>query len=235
MKTKLITLITLLAFLTISYQVKAESDEREVEAFTEISLRIPAKLHLDQGKKQYVEVVAKSSVLEEIITEVKGRELIIRFATKNYFWKDFNPGQIDIFITIPEIDGLALSGSGDIVSEGDIESRILNLAVSGSGDIYLPDLKAERVKAAISGSGDIEISGNGTADDLSVNISGSGDFKGIDFEARDVSVRIAGSGNANVHTTENLSVKVAGSGDVKYKGNPRIDQSVVGSGKVREY
>ncbi len=235
MKTKLIALITLIAMVCTAITAKAESEERNVSAFTEISLRIPAKLHLEQGKKQHIEIVAKSSTLEDIITDVKGSELIIKFPKKNYFWKDFKPGTIDIFVTIPEIDALAVSGSGDIIGDGDIDSRILNLAVSGSGDITLPDLKAERVKASISGSGDIEIGGNGTAEDLSIAISGSGDFKGADFEASDVVVKIAGSGDVFVHAEQNLNVRVAGSGDVRYKGNPRIDKSVAGSGSVKRY
>ena len=235
MKTRMITLITLIAFVCMAFPVKADSEERDVSAFTEISLRIPAKLHLEQGKKQHIEIVAKSSTLEDIITEVKGSELVIKFPKKNLFWKDFNPGSIEIFVTAPEIDALAISGSGDIIGDGDIESRILNLAVSGSGDISLPDLKAERVKASISGSGDIEIGGNGAAEDLSVAISGSGDFKGADFETTDVVIRIAGSGNAYVHAEESLNVRVAGSGDVRYRGNPRIDKSVAGSGSVKKY
>lgn len=234
MKTRLIAIITIVG-LFVCFHAKAESESRELESFSEISLRIPAKLYIEQGDKQSFEVVAKSSTLEEIITEVKGRELIIRFAAKNYLFKSFTPGKIEIYITVPEIDAIALSGSGDIINDGPIESRILDLSVSGSGDILLDDLKAERVKAAISGSGNIEIAGPDSADDLNVNISGSGDFKGIDFEVKDVKVKISGSGNVRIHAEKHLNVRTAGSGDVVYKGNPLIDQGIVGSGKVIEY
>ncbi len=234
MKTKLTSILTLIA-LFIGLQTYAAEEFREVVAFSEISLRIPGKLHLEQGSKQSVEIVGKQSTLDEIITEVRGRELVIRFKSKNYFWKDFEIGKIEIFITVPEIDELSISGSGDIINDGEINSRILNLIVSGSGDILLNDLKAERVKVAISGSGDVALAGDGKAEDLSVTISGSGDFKGIDFAADDVVVKIAGSGGASVYAENILNVRVAGSGDVKYKGSPRIDQSVVGSGKVYKY
>ncbi|MCW0481533.1 head GIN domain-containing protein [Gaoshiqia sediminis] len=235
MKTKLTTVLTLIAFFIGFQSVQAAEEIREVAAFSEISLRIPGKLYLEQGSKQSVEIVAKQSTLDEIITEVKGRELIIRFKSKNYLWKDFETGKIEIFITVPEIDGLSVSGSGDIINDGEINSRILNLAVSGSGDILLNDLKAERLKVAISGSGDVELAGSGKTEDLSVAISGSGNYKGADFACDDVNVRIAGSGSAYVHADRVLNVRVAGSGDVKYKGNPQIDQSVVGSGRVIQY
>ena len=233
MRTKLATAIILIAFILTGIQVQAEEQNRKVDPFTEISLRIGAKVHLEQGAKQNLEIVAKSSTLDEIVTEVKDGKLIIRFPNKDYFWKTFQPGEITIYITTPEIDGLGISGSGDIIAENDIKTKILDLGVSGSGNIRLSELSAERVKATISGSGDIVLAGKAAAQDLSVAISGSGNFKGFDYSADDVSVKIAGSGNVDVEANKNLYVRLAGSGNVTYKGNPMIDQSIAGSGKVR--
>ena len=233
MKTKLATAIILLAFILTGIQVRAEEQNRKVDPFTEISLRIGAKVHLEQGAKQNLEIVAKPSTLDEIVTEVKEGKLIIRFPNKDYFWKTFQPGEITIYITTPEINGLGVSGSGDIIAEDGIKTKILDLGVSGSGNIRLSELSAERVKAAISGSGDIVLAGKAAAQDLSVAISGSGNFKGFDYSADDVSVKIAGSGNVDIEANKNLYVRLAGSGNVTYKGRPMIDQSTAGSGKVR--
>lgn len=234
MKTKILILVTLFLAFTNVNKVQAEDEERNVPSFSEIALRIPGKLHVEQGKTQSVEIVAKSSVLDEIITEVKDRKLSIRFSAKNYLKRDFQPGKIEIFITVPEIDGLSVSGSGDIIAE-EVNTRILDLAISGSGDIVIEELKTERVKAAISGSGNIDIEkGKQVADDLSVSISGSGNFNARNFEVKDVMVRTAGSGNATVFTNGSLKSRVAGSGNVFYKGNPNIDSSVAGSGKIKK-
>ncbi len=214
---------------------RAAGETREVSAFSEIALRVPAKLYLKQGEKQSIEIVGKESALEDIITEVKDRQLVIRFPSKNYVWKDFTPGKIEIFVTVPEINALSVAGSGDLINEGEISSRILDLQVSGSGKLVLDDLKAERVKAMISGSGDLDLAGSGKAVDLSVTISGSGNFKGLGFASDDVNVKISGSGDAFVHAANALKIRIAGSGDVNYKGNPSIDQSILGSGKVAEY
>ena len=233
MKTKLATAFILFAFILTGIQVQAEEQTRKVDPFSEISLRIGAKVHLEQGAKQNLEIVAKSSTLDEIITEVKDGKLIIRFPNKDYFWKTFQPGEITIYITTPEINGLGISGSGDIIAENEIKTKILDLGVSGSGNIRLSELSAERVKSSISGSGDIVLAGKEAAQDLSVAISGSGNFKGMNFSADDVSVKIAGSGNVDVEANKNLFVRLAGSGNVTYKGRPMIDQSIAGSGKVR--
>lgn len=235
MKTRIIsTVFTLFIMLATTSMVKAEEQSRKVEPFNEISLRIAAKVHLEQGTKQNLEIVAKPSTLEEIITEVKDGKLIIRFPNKDFFWKTFQPGEITIYITTPEINGLGVSGSGDIIAENDIKTKILDLGVSGSGNIRLSSLSAEQVKTAISGSGDIVLAGENPAQDLSVAISGSGNLKAMNYKADDVSVKIAGSGNVDIEAIKNLYVRLAGSGNVTYKGNPLIDQSIAGSGRVKK-
>ena len=233
MKTKLAATFTLLALVFTGLQVRADEQTRKVDPFTEISLRIGAKVHLEQGAKQNLEIVAKPSTLDKIITEVKDGKLIIRFPNKDFFWKTFQPGEITIYITTPEINGLGISGSGDIIAEDNIKTKTLDMAVSGSGNIKLSELTAERVKAAISGSGDIVLAGTTAAQDLSIAISGSGNLKGMNYSAEDVSVKIAGSGNVEIEAQKNLFVRLAGSGNVNYKGSPLIDQSIAGSGKVR--
>lgn len=235
MKTKLMTLLLAALVLVGTNVARAADVTREVAAFSEISLRVPAKLYLTQGDKQSVEMTGKESTLDQIVTEVKDRQLIIRFKTKNLIWKDFETGKIEIHITVPEINALIVSGSGDLVNEGPINARILSLTCSGSGNIVLNDLKSERLKANISGSGGVTVSGADKAVDLSVNISGSGGFRGENFETADVMVRVSGSGGASVNCTNSLVARVAGSGDIRYRGNPRIDSSIAGSGKVKPF
>ena len=233
MRTKLTVILALVALFTGIQTARAGQENREVPAFSGILLRVPAKLHVAQGEKQSIEIVAKESTLEDIITEVKDRELVIRFPNKRYLFKRSNPGKIEIFITVPEVGSLAVSGSGNILNDGEINTRILDISVSGSGDVTLDALKAERVRVSISGSGDIKLSGPGKTSELTVSISGSGNFYGIDFPAENVDVKMSGSGNVDVYADNDLNIKSAGSGDVTYRGNPNINQTSLGSGTVK--
>ncbi len=233
MKTKFLFLSLFLLGIFTFNTVTAEEEKRDISAFSEISLGIEAKLYLTQGSSQSVRVVAKSSTLEDIITEVKNRKLTIRFPNKNIFKRNYNPGKIDIYITVPDISALGVSGSGNIIIE-DLESRILDLSVSGSGDIDIDDLDTEKLKASISGSGNISVGEGGIAEELSVSISGSGNFSGKQFEADKVTVRTSGSGNCSVTSNGSIKASIAGSGNIYYSGNPSIDASVAGSGKVKK-
>ncbi len=232
MKNRVLFLGLLLLSVSILNPVSAEDQERTVPSFSKISLRISADVHLVQGQKQSIRIEAKSSVLEDIITEVKDRTLNIRFPT-NYFFKNINTGKIDIYISVPEVDGLTISGSGDIIADK-VETRILDLTVSGSGNIKIGDLSTDRVTATISGSGGINIDDGGVADELTANISGSGNVKASGFEAKDVTARISGSGNCSVKSNGSVKARIAGSGNVYYSGNPSIDSSVAGSGRIKK-
>ena len=233
MKSKLLLVSLLVAGIFTFNLVQAEEETRDVSSFSEISLRIPAKLYLKQGEPQSIRIEAKESVLEDIITEVKGNELHIRFPNKTIFQRSFNAGKIEVYITVPDVSALGVSGSGDIIVE-DLEARILDLAVSGSGNIEIDNLDSKKVKGSISGSGNIRIDDGGVAEELTVSISGSGNFDGSGFEADDVTVNTSGSGNAKVKSDGSIKARVAGSGNIYYMGGASIDASVAGSGRVRK-
>jgi hypothetical protein len=232
MKSRISFFTILIVGFFLANPVLAKDEMREVSPFSKIALRISAKVYVTQGEKQSVKIVADSETLEEIITEVKDRTLHIRFPTDNIF-KRWDPGKIEIYITVPEVDGLTVSGSGDIFSE-DIKTRILDLVVSGSGNIKLEKLNAEKVDASISGSGNINIKEGGVAEELKVRISGSGNVDARGFEAKNVSVQTSGSGNCSIASNGEIKARISGSGNVYYSGNPAIDSSVSGSGSVKE-
>jgi hypothetical protein len=225
---------TLFVLMSTLLMVQAENQVRNLPAFTEISLRIQATLYVEQGPVQKVEIDAPPSDLDEIITEIRDRALVIRYPAKNYFRKPSKKADAVIRVTIPEITALNLSGSGDIIGEKEVSTRIMDLNVSGSGNIRLGNLQAERIKASIAGSGNIHLEGDQAATDFTGNIAGSGNIRGENFEAKNVKVNISGSGDCSIRSNGDIRVRIAGSGNLYYSGNPNIDSSIAGSGKVSE-
>lgn len=234
MTSKFFSLVVVLAFVWSISAKAQETDKRTLPPFTEISLKIDGNVHLTQDNDQYVEIKARPSTINKIITEVKNRTLIIRYNATNKWFKNWNAGKVDIYITIPQIDALSVSGSGSILSDDEITSRILNLTVSGSGDIKLGDLSAETLKASISGSGDMYLTGNKTSDSFEGMISGSGNIRASNLKAKNVNVKISGSGNCSIYAVDQLKVRVVGSGHVRYLGNPQVDSNIAGSGGIKK-
>jgi len=226
---------TILIYLASSQLIVAQKTVKyDVPAFTEISLKNDANLILKQDSVQSVTVKAKDETISKLIVEVSNRKLTIRYPGNVWFDSKWTPGDVTIYVTMPQIDELSQSGSGSIVAEQPVSSRILDLYVGGSGFIRLNSLKADRIAATLSGSGHLQLEGDGIVAESKFIVSGSGGVKAPKLRTRSVNVLISGSGNCSVYALEKLSCKIAGSGGVTYYGNPAIEQTIVGSGIVKE-
>jgi hypothetical protein len=216
---------------TIGLSGESVEETRDVKNFSIIELSIPADLYLTQGDGYSFKIEGDKDFLKEVRTEVNGKSLKIKTDSWiNFGWKDL---KVKIYITMPNVEGLTVAGSGDIQALTPIKAQSLFIRVSGSGDVSIPNLEVQILESSISGSGDVTVSGKGTAQEARVRISGSGDvdLKGIRFANVDVS--ISGSGDAYIEASENLKARVVGSGDIVYSGNPLIDAKVTGSGTIK--
>lgn len=225
-----VALLVLLYSFTTALKVDYKGDP-----FTSVKLKISANVIVNQGNSYDVKIEAPGEVVDEIITEVNNETLTIKYKSLNS-WRKIRKlipnGGIKIYIKMKDVEGLAVSGSGDIRADGAIISDDLALKISGSGDIIIPKLEADKLSIGISGSGDVKI-GSGSADKLAVSISGSGDINTSSLDIDEVSVKIAGSGNCKIGESDELRVSIAGSGDVIYRGDPDLVKKIAGSGNIR--
>jgi hypothetical protein len=229
MRTKKLLFLFATYFLFAIISVSAQkTEDRTVGNFTSISMGISGDLYVSQGLTPKLTVEADAEILPLIITEIKNDDLKIRFSQNRV--KSKTP--IRIWVTTAKIEGLYLSGSGNIITETNIKTKEIELKLSGSGNINVKDLSCDEVDAAISGSGNIDITGS--ADELSMAISGSGNCNADDLKTKETDIKISGSGNCKVNAEKDLTVAISGSGSVFYAGNPIIDASVSGSGKIRK-
>ena len=205
-----------------------KKETRDVESFSAISLGISGELYITQGSPQDVVIEADESSLDKIVTEVKDGILKIR---QEKPWRQ-NLKNVTIRVTVPEIEGLYLAGSGSMIAERAINTEEISIKVSGSGKIKLQEVKADEIGIAVSGSGNILIAGG--AEEMDLAISGSGSVKAGDMVVDECSVRMSGSGNCEVNVSGELEARISGSGRVTYFGNPEIDAVVSGSGRVKK-
>jgi hypothetical protein len=230
-----LTILFLLVFVAGAQNLSAQKSMKyDLSAFTEITLKNNAKLILKQDSVQSVTVTATDEIFDRLVVENKDRKLIIRYSSNTWFDSKWNPGAITVYVSIPQIDELTVSGSGSIIADELISARVLDCYVSGSGSIRLSNLKAERITSGLSGSGHLQLAGENVVSEFKMSVSGSGNVKASGLKAKDVNVLISGSGNCAVYAMEHLNCKIAGSGNVTYSGNPEVNSTIVGSGKVRE-
>lgn len=226
--------LLILAVLTVTAgYTKGQSgkETRNVSDFNEVSFGVAGNLYIKFSSSFSVVLEGEKDYLGEIEIAVRNGKLIIRSDSHRFF--NFNNRQVDVYITMPSIKALGVSGSGKAIIEDAVKADMLDLDVSGSGTIRLKEMKATELNCGISGSGNVIIEGSGEASKGDIEISGSGSYKGENFKIASLEVSISGSGSCSCNVTDNLKASVSGSGNVYYSGNPRLDVRSSGSGHVR--
>jgi hypothetical protein len=231
---KKVIFITVAVLLTIQstsfiYGQSSDKETRNLTGFTKVSFGVPGNLYIRFGTDYKVILEGDKDFLADIETEVSGGKLVIRKDN----WIGYNNKKVIVNITMPSIEGLGVSGSGQAEIVDAVKAGDLGLGVSGSGKLFINDVNAENIDCGISGSGDIIIRGSGSIAKADISISGSGNYTGELLKIDMADISISGSGSCQCNVTGTLEASVSGSGNVTYTGNPKIDARVSGSGRVR--
>lgn len=222
-------IFTLILILS-SMLVYGQTEQRDLPSFNSLALSTAGTVYLRQGSTQKVELKGPKDVLEETETEVKNGKLVISHEGSWFGGPDMS--DLEVYITMTDIEKLSVSGSGKIISEDQLQAYELKLAISGSGKM---DLKAEAQSTNISISGSGTVSLNGKSNNVKASVSGSGKIKAAGFQAASYKVNISGSGGCEIAVEESLDAHISGSGSVAYKGNPQhVESKTSGSGKIRK-
>ena len=192
------------------------TERRAHDGFEKIEILGSPTVYYTQADSFSVCVKGPKSIVEDIITEVDGSTLKIRNRGKIgiFNFTVVDDDETAVYVTSPDLIHVQLSGSGDFVSDGRIDTDHASFVLRGSGDIDVADV---------------------ICDDCEVELVGSGDFDINRLEAKDVSVSLIGSGDIEVNlcNVETTSIALKGSGDIKLAGAvSRFSQHKVGSGNI---
>lgn len=206
------------------------TEERDVPVgVTAVRLEGTGDLVLRTGDDPHLEVTARESALEELTVTEDGGVLVLGIRSRFGLFRDLGP--IDWELTLPEVDGVAVDGTGDV--DGDlVPGEDLEVRVDGTGAVRLDGVDVERLTVRIDGTGLIVLAGRTTEQE--VRIDGTGAYDGRNLTSAVAEVRVNGTGGADVEVTDELRAEVDGTGTITYGGAPRVFSQVDGLGAVRE-
>lgn len=205
------------------------SETRQLESFTEVYSGGSWEVILEEGFVEQVHIEANGIALEKVKTEVNGNVLSLGLERGNYSNVD-----LKFYVTYKKLEGVKLSGSGEMEVKNNVITDSFTASLSGSGDISMKNLMADRMVVGISGSATMEIEG-GEVGIAEIKQSGSGDFEGENLYITDLTVSKSGSGDTKVGEIGKLSVYSSGSGDVIYSGSPIMGTiKTSGSSSIRK-
>lgn len=207
-------MIAILAFVSCSgdrlvANKNVITEQRDVPGFEQVESAGAHDVHVRYGESFKVEVKGSSNLVAAFQTKVKGKALTLGYNGDVSIEDD----DIEVFVTLPELTGVSLKGSGNIDVNGAFpEALTFTANITGSGDLRIGD----RFNCSV----------------LELEISGSGKAELSELEATRAKVKISGSGDSYVRVGEELDVNITGSGTVYYRGTPRVKSDINGSGQV---
>lgn len=200
-----------------------------INNFTGVDLSFADNVTISYGTTQEVKVTGHANVVNRIKTNVANS--IWDVTLEDGCYQDY---ELSVHITIPVLNKVYLSGSGNIIVNDFSNQSDLEVKLSGSGNITLNDFEGtENLTVTLSGSG--EIKGNkdiSTLNNFNLTLSGSGNYQGFPISGKNCTVLLSGSGNCSLTASNTLSATLNGSGNISYKGNPTITQNITGSGSL---
>jgi|GEM_PF-297379 len=201
------------------------AETRTFSGFTGVDIQMGARVYIYKGDVFEVEIIAPENFLDLINTRVSGG--VLKIGTDRCLRSKSN--DVKIFITMPELSTISMSGSGSIELKNTFSGSRLDATIYGSGNIF-GGINYQTLKTRISGSGNIELAGYANFHDAA--ISGSGNLFCYPLDTKRAEVAISGSGSAFILVRDQLKARVSGSGSIFYKGNPWIQTTITGSGKI---
>lgn len=201
-----------------------ESDKRSIDGAKSIALNLDAEVTVIKGERPVINIQAHENLIPKITTDVSGGQLEI--SSDGCLSSD---ERIRILVTLPELEGLTVNGSGDFYVSDTFAVKDVELEIRGSGNINAKFVAAQ-IESSIKGSGSILLAGSANKQDI--GIYGSGSVNAQSMPCNEATIKVNGSGDTWVYAIQNLDIKVNGSGTAHYKGKPSVRTQINGSGKV---
>lgn len=215
--------LPLILLSCIQHLALADTERREVDGFTEVSVSNAIAVTLIQGPEFSVEVEADDT--DDIVTEVAGDTLRI-YKDSGWNWYSFgllsffmDEGDLHATVTLPTLTRIRTSGGANVRAEGRFTGDELELRTSGGSNITL-DLNYDSVDVRSSGGSTMHLSG--TANRGILSTSGGSRQNNDDLAIKEAELRSSGGSTLNVGEVEELRARASGGSDIRYEGDPRI-------------
>ena len=226
-----IVLFSLLSFTFIfSFGIKGSGklikETRVVENFNAIKAGGAFNINVIKGSPQSLIIETDDNLMELITSKVKNGEL--KLSTDGNI---NNSTKMNVYITIPSLKALDLSGACELTSESRFESDNMEIEQSGAASSFIK-IHCNKLDIDISGAANINISGY--SQKLEAEVSGASNINAYDLEVENAVIDCSGAASTKITVNKSLNGEASGASSIKYKGNPKnVDIRTSGAADIK--
>lgn len=228
----------------ISGSGNIQTKQFDLKDFNSIEISDSFQFEIKQSSSCSFIASCRENIVPYLDIFVSGKTLVIQL--KPGFHTN---GDLNVTVTLPEIESINLSGASKGSARGFISSKALKLRISGAsqfdadletGDTQIDisglsqvtgNLKTQLINLKVSGASRCELKGSGG--DGFLEISGASESLLRDFQLLNVNIDVSGASTAVIRTDGVLNLNVSGASTLEYYGKPSLHQvNVTGASKI---
>jgi len=193
------------------------TEEMAFADFTAVYVENAFVVEIIQSDSFSVTIRVDDNILDSVEVSKEGDTLRIRLGRGVSLRGDVT---LEAMITMPDLEGLELSGASRASVSGFRSSRELDIDLSGASALD-GDLEAGSIDIDASGASTVAL--EGSAGGLTMVGSGASTLNLADFTVYTAEVTLSGASKATLHVQESIDpVDVSGASTLRYLGDPSL-------------
>lgn len=207
MKTRIINLLVLAAFVSTSLSAAIVKENRSVSEFNKITSSSGIDVVFVQENKHSLQLEADAENLPKIESSVVNGTLVLKIKNNDRLR---SKSKITAYVSAKNIDEINISGGADFDTNKLTNNTKLIVKASGGSDFDAQQLNAKNCELTFSGGADCDIK---------------------QFSVQTVSLNFSGGSDGDIHfvNADSITAKASGGSDLKLTGKTRqIDINVSG-------
>lgn len=197
------------------------------KGFTALSIASGMKLEVKQGTQYEVVVRTEENQLKLVKVAQVGN--MLQFYLPPF---SFATAPVEIFITMPELTKIDLSGGSEARITMKILPKTFGASLSGGAELS-GFLHTQRLEINLSGGSVSNLTG--AADTLIIRASGGSRILQDSFKVDGARINLSGGCRAEVFVIGSMDVDASGGSQVYYHGTPKLNTSFSGGAGIRSF
>ncbi len=214
-----------LTFLLLITSLFSQRVTQELEEFNSLDVATGVEVNLRQGEPR-ADINVKKGNIEDLIVEVNGSELKIKFKNnRGWNWSSGSRhAKIDLYCG--DLKSIETSSGASVESDFIMSTKHFS-ADASSGSTISISVESNSFTADVSSGSVVEV--DGVTDELEVDASSGASFRGVRMKAKEVNADVSSGASIKVWSTDKFEGGASSGGSIKYKGNPKYTN--IDSGK----
>lgn len=215
----------------LSIGISQGQTTRTLGSFDMITVAGSISVDIVSSSESKAEITILKGEEEALITELNGKELMIKFAKADgYNWGSGAKANITLYTNT--LQGVSAAAGAKVESDHNWASKKLTVEASSGSSV---SLKADvNVCNAQSSSGS-RVTLSGRAESMTASTSSGSSLNATEMQATQVQATSSSGGSLKVNATSSLRAEASSGGSIKYKGSPKdlnIDKDQFSGGNV---